>query len=107
MKSAFFVLLIGVCVSLTAYAAEGDLLDVRDSQDSPVKLIFDTDIGGDIDDAFALGLIHSLADRGRCELLGVTLTTASEWAAKFVAAENAVYGRPDIPIGLPEKGTDY
>ncbi|MBR6387563.1 MAG: nucleoside hydrolase [Thermoguttaceae bacterium] len=107
MRSAFFVLLIGVCVSLSAYAAEGDLLDVRDTQDSPVKLIFDTDIGGDIDDAFALGLIHSLADRGQCELLGVTLTTASEWAAKFVAAENAVYGRPDIPIGLPEKGTDY
>ena len=61
----------------TSPSADGDLLDVRDSQDEPVKLIFDTDIGGDIDDAFALALIHRFADRGQCELLGVTLTTAN------------------------------
>ena len=91
----------------TSPSADGDLLDVRDSQDEPVKLIFDTDIGGDIDDAFALALIHRFADRGQCELLGVTLTTANEQAAKFVAAENAVFGRPEIPIGLPAKGTVY
>ena len=36
-------------------AAQGDLLDVRDSSDAPIKIILDTDIGGDIDDAFALG----------------------------------------------------
>ena len=28
----------------TSPSADGDLLDVRDSQDEPVKLIFDTDI---------------------------------------------------------------
>ena len=39
--------------AIATSAADGDLLDVRDSADAPVKMIFDTDIGGDIDDANA------------------------------------------------------
>ncbi|MEI9971233.1 MAG: hypothetical protein WDO73_03780 [Ignavibacteriota bacterium] len=31
--------------------------------------------GNDIDDALALAMLHSLTDRGECELIGVTLTT--------------------------------
>ena len=85
-------------------AAEGDLIDVRPTQDAPVQLIFDSDIGGDIDDAFALGLIHSLCNRGVCELLAVTITNPDENAGKFVAACNAVNGRPDIPVGLLREG---
>jgi len=46
----------------------------------PVKIIFDTDIGNDVDDALALGLLHALADRGACELLGVTITRSDELA---------------------------
>ncbi len=95
---------VGVAAT-TANAAEGDLLDVRDSADAPVKMIFDTDIGGDIDDAFALGLIHRLADRGAVELLGVTLTNANEPAGRFVAALNAKYGRPGVPVGVASKST--
>ena len=81
-------------------AVEGDLLDVRDAQGAPVKLIFDTDIGGDIDDAFALGLIHALANRGECELLAVTTTTPLPSAASYVAAFNRHFRRPDIPVGI-------
>ena len=40
--------------------------------DKPVKIIFDTDIGGDCDDAGALALIHRLCDKGEAELLAVT-----------------------------------
>lgn len=93
--AAFFV---GV-----VFSAEGDLLDVRDSKDAPIPIILDTDIGGDIDDAFALALLHRFADQGYCEILGVTLTNANQHAAPYVAAENALYGRPDIPVAIPEK----
>ncbi|MBP5620420.1 MAG: nucleoside hydrolase, partial [Thermoguttaceae bacterium] len=85
-------------------AAEGDLIDVRPTQDAPVKLIFDTDIGGDIDDAFALGLIHSLCNRGVVELLAVTITNPDENAGRFVAACDAINGRPEIPVGLLKEG---
>ena len=40
----------------------------------PVPIIFDTDMGNDIDDALALGLIHALQSKGECKLLAVTLT---------------------------------
>ena len=66
----------------------------------PVKIIFDTDIGNDVDDALALGLLHALADRGACELLGVTITRSDELAGPFVDAVNTFYGRPNLPIGF-------
>ena len=100
MKQTLFLFVL--LLTSFAYAAEGDLLDVRDSQDDVINVIFDTDIGGDIDDAFALAVIHRLADQGVCNLLGVTLTNENPNVAPFVAAENALYGRPNIPVGAPE-----
>lgn len=70
----------------------------------PVKLIFDTDLGNDVDDALALGVIHALQDRGECELLAVTLTKDEALSAPFVDAVNTFYGRPDIPIGVVKDG---
>ena len=70
----------------------------------PVKLIFDTDMGNDIDDAMALAMIHSLISRGECELLAVTVTKDHPQAAAFVDLINTFYGRPDIPIGVVKGG---
>lgn len=66
---------------------------------TPVKIIFDTDIGNDVDDALALGLLHSLQTRGACELLGVTITRCDELAGPYVNAINRFYGRPQLPVG--------
>ncbi len=70
----------------------------------PVKLIFDTDMGNDIDDAMALATIHSLISRGECELLAVTVTKDHPQAAPFADLINTFYGRPDIPIGVVKNG---
>lgn len=70
----------------------------------PTKLIFDTDIGNDVDDALALGVIHSLQSRGQCELLAVTITKDNALAGPFVDAINTFYGRGDIPIGVVRDG---
>ncbi len=70
----------------------------------PVPLIFDTDIGNDVDDALALGMIHSLQSRGECELLAVTITKDHDECAAFVDVVNTFYGRGDIPIGVVRKG---
>ncbi|MCW0218941.1 MAG: nucleoside hydrolase [Prosthecobacter sp.] len=64
------------------------------------RLIFDTDITGDVDDVLALAMCHSLADRGACELLGVTISKLNPQTAAFVDAENTFYGRPNLPIGV-------
>src|SRR5690606_33229261 len=70
----------------------------------PVKLIFDTDIGNDVDDALALGVIHALQSRGECELVAVTLTKDHELCAPLVDAINTFYGRGNIPIGVARSG---
>ena len=71
---------------------------------APVDIIFDTDIGNDVDDVLALGLIHALESRGECRLLAVTITKDEPLAVAFTDAVNTFYGRPDIPIGIVRGG---
>ncbi|HXR75482.1 MAG TPA: nucleoside hydrolase [Bryobacteraceae bacterium] len=70
----------------------------------PVRLILDTDIGNDIDDALALAIIHSLENRAEARLLAVTITKDNRWSAPYVDLVDTFYGRPDIPIGVVHKG---
>ncbi|MBD35991.1 MAG: nucleoside hydrolase [Actinobacteria bacterium] len=70
----------------------------------PLKLIFDTDMGNDVDDALALAMLHSLESRGESELLGITLTKDNEEVAPYVDAINTFYGRGEIPIGITNSG---
>lgn len=70
----------------------------------PIPLVFDTDIGNDVDDVLALGMIHALQTRGLCELLAVTITKDHEQCAPFVDAVNTFYGRGEIPIGITHSG---
>ena len=70
----------------------------------PVKLIFDTDIGNDVDDTMAMAVIHALQNRNECELLAVTITKDNKYAAPMVQLVNTFYGRPDIPVGIVKGG---
>ncbi|MBI5759726.1 MAG: nucleoside hydrolase [Planctomycetales bacterium] len=69
-----------------------------------VRLIFDTDMGNDIDDALALGVIHALQSRGECRLLAVTLSKDNEFAAPYCDLVNTFNGRGEIPIGVVRNG---
>lgn len=64
------------------------------------RILFDTDITGDVDDVLALAMCHSLADRGACEFLGVTVSKNNPLTASFVDAQNTFHGRPDLPVGV-------
>jgi inosine-uridine nucleoside N-ribohydrolase len=74
------------------------------AQAQVVPLLFDTDMGNDVDDALALGVIHALADRGECELLAVTLTKDNPLCAPFVDLVNTFFGRGEVPIGIVRNG---
>jgi hypothetical protein len=65
----------------------------------PVKIIFDTDIGGDADDLGALVMLNNFADKGECELLAVMSWAQDEYAVPAINAVNRYYHHPDIPIG--------
>ena len=75
-----------------------------ETPDGITRLIFDTDMGNDIDDALALGVIHALQSRGECKLLAVTLSKDHADAAPFCDLVNTFYGRGDIPLGVVKNG---
>jgi inosine-uridine nucleoside N-ribohydrolase len=70
----------------------------------PVRVIFDTDMGNDVDDALALGILHALETRGEAKLLAVTITKDNPYAAAFVDLEDTFYRRGEIPIGIVKSG---
>ena len=63
------------------------------------KIIFDTDIGGDCDDAGALAIIQEAQNNGDINLLAVTVSTRDPWAVGCADAVNRYYGNI-VPIGL-------
>ncbi len=85
---------------LLSFALIGNLAVAEDAVVSPVRVVFDTDITGDVDDVLALAMLHTLADRGECVIEAVTVSKINPLAAPFVDAVNTFYGRPDIPIGV-------
>ncbi len=68
----------------------------------PRPLLFDTDIGSDVDDAIALGLILSCSES--LDLRAVT-TVAADTAgrARIAARLLALAGRSDLPVAIGER----
>ena len=98
-RSRYACLILAALLAVPALTAAAEEPVAR-----PVKMIFDTDMGNDIDDALALGVIHALQSRGECELLAVTLSKDNDFASPFVDLVNTFYGRGNIPIGVVRNG---
>ena len=74
------------------------------STNGPIPVIFDTDIGDDIDDTWALMM---LLKSPQFDLKLVTTTCGkAEYRAKIIAKLLTVAGRTDIPVGLGEGGRE-
>jgi purine nucleosidase len=78
------------------------LADAETGTGAKIPMLFDTNIGGDIDDALAL---LYLLGQPRCELVGIT-TVSGEVVdrGKLVDAVCRAVGRRDIPVhaGTPK-----
>ena len=79
---------------------------VQPTTSTPVKIILDTDMSGDCDDAGTLAMLHALASRGECELLATIVNRKDKTNASAAAVDaiNTFYGRPDLPIGTDKQG---
>ncbi|MEA3209797.1 MAG: hypothetical protein QOE70_2854 [Chthoniobacter sp.] len=66
----------------------------------PPRIIFDTDMETDCDDAGAMAVLHALADQGECEILATVISVKDVWSAATVDAINTYYGRPGLPLGM-------
>jgi hypothetical protein len=72
---------------------------VGEPKPAPVKIIVDTDMATDCDDAGAFAVLHALADNGECEILATVVSSKNAWSVPTVSALNTYFGRPNIPIG--------
>jgi len=66
----------------------------------PVRLIFDTDMMGDVDDVGTVAVLHALADAGEVEILAMGLSGKNPWSPLCLDALNTYFRRPDVPIGV-------
>lgn len=76
----------------------------RPAVQEPLRIIFDTDLGNDIDDVLALEMLLNYEREGRVELLGVTLCKANPHTAEFADGYLRAAGRGDLPLGFAHRG---
>ena len=92
----FLLSILAICALSATYAAK------------PIKIIFDTDMGNDVDDVVALDMLYKYQDEGKIDLLGIISSKRELGSVKFIDAMNTLYGYPNIPIGIvktyPEEG---
>jgi inosine-uridine nucleoside N-ribohydrolase len=92
MSKLFLVFLLVAAMATPASAA------------TPLHVIFDTDMGNDVDDALALAMLHAFASRGELKLIAVTVSKDNAWAAEYVRMVDEYYGRGAIPVGIVHDG---
>ena len=91
ITSAFILLLAG---SIT--------LDAK--KNAPQLIIFDTDMGNDVDDVMALDLLYKYMDAGKVKLLAVMSNKEGNGSERFLDILNTWYGYPHLPIGVVRNG---
>lgn len=69
-----------------------------------ISVIYDTDMGNDIDDALALAMLYNYMDAGKVDLLGITISKANEYTVPYIDLLNRHYNHPGIPIGYVYEG---
>ena len=89
-----------VCMVLFV-AASGAAIAV----DKPIPIILDTDIGSDVDDAFAVALILGSPE---LDLVGVTTVSGDTQARARLAAKMLwEAGKRDVPVAAGEPGRTW
>lgn len=69
------------------------------AQKKSIPVIFDTDMGNDIDDALALAMLYNYQKKGLVNLLGITINKANGYTKPFIDIMNHYYNYSKIPIG--------
>lgn len=64
----------------------------------PVTVIFETDMGNDIDDALALDMLYKYQDKGLADIALISVNKRYGPAVPFIRLMNSFYGYGDIPV---------
>ena len=80
--------------------------ELKEKDNSAIPIIFETDMGNDIDDALALDMLYKYTDMGLVNLLGVSTNKECAYSIEFLDIMNTWYGYPNLPMGKITKGAD-
>ena len=65
-----------------------------------MNIIFETDMGNDVDDALAIDMLYKYNRQGRINLMAVMLNKEGEFPPKYIDLLNTWYKQKHIPIGM-------
>lgn len=80
--------------------------DAAAATNPPLSVIFETDMGNDVDDALALDMLYKYLEAGRINFLMMSTNKKSEYSAGYLDIMNTWYGHTDIPVGVVAGGTE-
>ena len=98
MKKLFQTLAVCMAILLSGCTSE--------HQTNRLYVIFETDIGNDIDDALALDMLYKYMDQGEIELSAVMTNKCAPEVGEYMDIMNTWYGYPNIPVGIVRNGAD-
>ena len=68
-----------------------------------INIIFETDMGNDVDDALALDMLYKYNKQRRINLMAIMLNKEGEFPPKYIDLLNTWYGQKRIPIGVSSR----
>ncbi len=98
--------IVGIVVALAFLLSCAERKAKGEAGQEKMLVIFDTDMGNDVDDALALDMLYKYLDQDRIELLGIPTTKRSPYCVEYIDIMNTWYGYPDIPIGVVVDGSE-
>ncbi len=102
MRKLFFAAAVAALCLASAGCGSRD----RKVSEGPLKVIFETDLGNDVDDAMALDLMFKYMNEGKIDLVAIMLNKESPFSAEYADILCTWYGHPGIPIGVVRDGPD-
>lgn len=98
--------LIWIPVSLLFLAACQSASKQQEKEETPLAVIFDTDIGNDIDDVLALQMLFDYEKQQKVTLLGITISKSNPRVIDYIDGYCRLNGHTDMPLGYAYNGVN-
>jgi len=107
MKTKTILSVAAMAVAIGALAGCGAKKEAETTGKQPMKVIFETDMGNDIDDALAFDMLMKYRKEGKIELLGVSTNKIEDGSIEYIDQLTTWYGCPETPLGRVTDGVPY
>lgn len=91
-----------LCFVLSVYSCS----QMSSTANTPIPVIFDTDVGNDIDDVLALQMLFNYEEQKKVNLLGITISKSNPRVVEYVDGYCRLNGRDHIPLGYAYNGVN-